>query len=147
MRQNSDSLFRRNRLRPIQRLHRQRKFGDDQRRSAQSRLACANDRAWVGQQLADTRQRGYATCVGEIDEGLAAIAVPVKLSSGMVLRSVAMTGPLQRIMNDQLADRLRALRGTADTLAVSLSIRGQLKRKSRSAAAEKPDQVSRRYAP
>ncbi|WGS19228.1 MULTISPECIES: IclR family transcriptional regulator C-terminal domain-containing protein [unclassified Bradyrhizobium] len=87
-----------------------------------------NDRVWIEQQLAETRHRGYATCIGEIDEGLAAIAVPIKLSNGMVLHSVAMTGPLQRIMNDQLADRLRALRGAADALAASLSIGERLKR-------------------
>ncbi len=86
-----------------------------------------NDRVWVEQQLAEARLRGYATCIGEIDEGVAAIAVPVKLSSGMVLHAVAMTGPLQRIMNDQLAERLKALRDTADALTASLSIGERLK--------------------
>lgn len=87
-----------------------------------------NDRVWIEQQLAETRSRGYATCIGEIDEGLAAIAVPVKLSSGIVLHSVAMTGPLQRIMNGQLSERLAALTGAAEALAGSLSIGERLKR-------------------
>ncbi|WFU31420.1 IclR family transcriptional regulator C-terminal domain-containing protein [Bradyrhizobium brasilense] len=87
-----------------------------------------SDRVWIEQQLAETRHRGYATCIGEIDEGLAAVAVPIKLSNGMVLHSVAMTGPLQRIMNDQLSDRLKALRSTANTLAALLSIGEQLRR-------------------
>ncbi|WOH63901.1 IclR family transcriptional regulator [Bradyrhizobium sp. BWA-3-5] len=86
-----------------------------------------NDPAWIEQQLAQTRNRGYATCIGEIDEGVAAIAVPIKLSSGIVLHSVAMTGPLQRIMNNQLTERLAALRSAADALAVSLSIGERLK--------------------
>ncbi|NYG45337.1 DNA-binding IclR family transcriptional regulator [Bradyrhizobium sp. IAR9] len=87
-----------------------------------------SDRQWIEQQLAETRSRGYATCIGEIDEGLAAIAVPVRLSSGMVLHSLGMTGPLQRIMNDELAERLGALRDAANALAGSLSIGEQLKR-------------------
>ncbi|MCA6111574.1 helix-turn-helix domain-containing protein [Bradyrhizobium sp. CNPSo 4026] len=85
------------------------------------------DRVWIERQLAETRKRGYATCIGEIDEGLAAIAVPVKLSSGIVLHSVAMTGPLQRIMNDQLAERLKALGRAADALAALLSIGERVK--------------------
>ncbi len=87
-----------------------------------------NDRKWIRQQLVETRNRGYATCLGEVDEGLAAIAVPVRLSSGMVMHSVAITGPLQRIMNDQLADRVKALHNAAGALTTSLSLGERLKR-------------------
>lgn len=86
-----------------------------------------NDPKWVDQQLAEARSRGYATCIGEIDEGLAAVAIPVRLSSGLVLHAVAMTGPLQRIMNDQLPERLSALRDAAHALAAPLSIGERLK--------------------
>ncbi|WP_271627690.1 IclR family transcriptional regulator [Bradyrhizobium sp. CCBAU 11445] len=88
------------------------------------------DRGWIEDQLAQTRTRGYATCIGEIDEGLAAIAVPIKLASGVVLHSVAMTGPLQRIMNEQLDERLKALREVAAALGTTLSIGERMKRAS-----------------
>lgn len=78
-------------------------------------------RKWIEQEFARVRKQGYATCVGEIDEGLAAISVPVTLPDGSVLHSVGMTGPLERIMNKQLDDRISALRRVADALAIVLS--------------------------
>lgn len=75
----------------------------------------------IEQEFARVRTLGYATCVGEIDEGLAAISVPVKLPDGSVLHSVGMTGPLERIMNKQLHDRITALEHTAANLAAALS--------------------------
>lgn len=77
---------------------------------------------WIEQEFAKVRTTGYATCVGEIDEGLAAISVPVILPSGAVLHSVGMTGPLERIMNKQLPSRLAALKATAATLAKALAL-------------------------
>ncbi|MFH0297941.1 IclR family transcriptional regulator C-terminal domain-containing protein [Bradyrhizobium sp. 31Argb] len=78
-------------------------------------------RKWIDQEFAKVRRMGYATCIGEIDEGLAALAVPVTLSDGTVLQSVGMTGPLERIMNKQMEDRLGALRETAAALSKALS--------------------------
>jgi DNA-binding IclR family transcriptional regulator len=81
-----------------------------------------NDLPWVEAELQAVRERGYATCIGEIDEGLAAISVPVKLPDGMVLHAVAMTGPLQRIMNERLPERIAALSAVAATLAKALAV-------------------------
>lgn len=80
------------------------------------------ERKWVEDELAEVRRRGYATCIGEIDEGLAAIAVPVVLPGGAVFHALGMTGPLQRIMNEQLPQRLEALNGAAAALAKALAI-------------------------
>ena len=80
------------------------------------------DHEWVEHELAEVRRRGYATCIGEIDEGLAAIAVPIVLTGGAVFHAIGMTGPLQRIMNKQLPERITALNGTAAALAKVLSI-------------------------
>ncbi len=77
---------------------------------------------WIEQEFARVRTAGYATCIGEIDEGLAAIAVPVTLPNGTVLHSIGMTGPLERIMNKQLPSRLTALRTTAAILAKALAL-------------------------
>ena len=85
------------------------------------------DREWVEHELAEVRRRGYATCIGEIDEGLAAIAVPVVLPGGAVFHALGMTGPLQRIMNEQLPQRLESLNGAAAALAKVLSIGEKIK--------------------
>jgi DNA-binding IclR family transcriptional regulator len=79
-------------------------------------------RKWIEQEFAKVRKLGHATCIGEIDEGLAAIAVPITLPDGAVLHSVGMTGPLERIMNKQLPERIAALRATAAALAKALSL-------------------------
>jgi DNA-binding IclR family transcriptional regulator len=86
-----------------------------------------NSRKWIEQEFAKVRKLGYATCIGEIDEGLAAIAVPVTLPGGAVLHSVGMTGPLERIMNKQLPERLAALNETAAALAKALSAGARIK--------------------
>ncbi|MVT66104.1 helix-turn-helix domain-containing protein [Bradyrhizobium pachyrhizi] len=88
-----------------------------------------NDRKWIEQELATVRSRGHATCIGEIDEGLAAIAVPIFLSDRRVFYALGMTGPLQRIMNEQLPDRLTALSNVAYVLGNALSIGEKLKSK------------------
>lgn len=72
---------------------------------------------WIEQEFVKVRKEGYATCIAEIDEGLGALAVPVTLPNGAVLQSVGMTGPLERIMNKQMPDRLEALRKTAAELS------------------------------
>lgn len=81
-----------------------------------------SDEAWVREEFARVRDRGYATCVGEIDEGLAAIATPVRHNDGLVLYAVGMTGPLPRIMGDKLQQHLMALSDASRTLASKLSI-------------------------
>ena len=87
------------------------------------------DRLWVESELAEVRRRGYATCIGEIDEGLAAIAVPIVLPGGAVFHALGMTGPLQRIMNEQLPERLQALNDAAAVLTTALSIGEKIKRR------------------
>jgi DNA-binding IclR family transcriptional regulator len=74
--------------------------------------------------------RGYATCIGEIDEGLAAIAVPVTLPDGMVLHALAMTGPLQRIMNERLPERIDALNATGAVLAKALALGAKIRERA-----------------
>ncbi|WP_076867149.1 IclR family transcriptional regulator [Bradyrhizobium mercantei] len=86
-----------------------------------------NDMEWIRKQYANIRREGYATCIEEIDEGHAALAVPVKLSDGSVLYAVAMTGPVERITNKEMTKRLTALQDAALSLASSLSIGERLK--------------------
>ncbi|MER8402200.1 IclR family transcriptional regulator [Mesorhizobium sp. M1348] len=81
-----------------------------------------NDHGWIRREFSLVRERGYATCIGEIDEGLGAIAVPICQANGLVLHALGMTGPLQRIVNDQLSQRIAALTTTAALLATKLAL-------------------------
>ena len=76
----------------------------------------------VMKELAEVRRLGYASCIGEIDEGLAAIAVPVTQPDGQVLHALGMTGPLARIMDKRLVGRIEAMKRTATLLAAALSL-------------------------
>jgi DNA-binding IclR family transcriptional regulator len=73
-------------------------------------------------EYADVRVQGYATCISEIDEGLGALGVPIVQTSGEVLHSVGIVGPVPRIMNDAMAARIDSLRATAARLSLALSL-------------------------
>lgn len=85
-----------------------------------------NDPSWIQDEFAKVRTLGYATCIGEIDEGLAAIAVPVRQTDGQVLYAVGITGPLPRIMDSHLPNHVAALGAAAAELAGKLSLGAQL---------------------
>ncbi|WAL81272.1 helix-turn-helix domain-containing protein [Pandoraea sp. XJJ-1] len=53
--------------------------------------------AEVRAELSLVKTRGYATCLGEIDEGLAAIGVPLMLGRGEVIFSLGVVGPYGRM--------------------------------------------------
>lgn len=56
--------------------------------------------AEVLEELALVTERGYATCLGEIDEGLAAVGVPLMLGRGEVIFSLGVVGPINRMMQN-----------------------------------------------
>src|SRR5580698_6587363 len=58
--------------------------------------------------LAQVRERGYATAVNELEDGLTAIAAPVRDAEGTVVASVSASGPSFRIP----ADRIPAVAGS-----------------------------------
>lgn len=80
------------------------------------------DEAWIRAEYARVRRRGYAACRGEIDDGLAALAVPVRQPDGQTLHAVAMTGPPARIMGARRAAHLAALKTVSEALAARLSL-------------------------
>lgn len=79
-------------------------------------------RRWIEKEFATVREQGYATCVGEIYEGSAAIACPIMLPEGSVLYSVAISGPQERVMDKKMPQRLQILRDTAAALGKALSL-------------------------
>ena len=52
--------------------------------------------------LAQVRQRGYATAVGELEDGLTAVAAPVRNAEGNVIASISASGPSFRIPVEQI---------------------------------------------
>ncbi|QEL22849.1 helix-turn-helix domain-containing protein [Bosea sp. F3-2] len=85
-----------------------------------------NDPEWIHEEYARVRERGHATCIGEVDEGLAAIAAPVLQRDGLVLYAVGMSGPLQRLMGNNLEQNISALSECAALLARKLSFGAKL---------------------
>jgi DNA-binding IclR family transcriptional regulator len=72
-----------------------------------------------GRLLAQVRELGYATAVDELEEGLTAIAAPVRNAEGTVIASVSASGPTFRIP----ADRIPALAGAVCRAAAEISRR------------------------
>lgn len=72
-------------------------------------------------ELAAVRRDGYATCIGELDESLAALAVPIRFKTGEVLYSLGVAGPLAKITDQDKTLRVEALVKTAHLLAGPLS--------------------------
>jgi IclR family acetate operon transcriptional repressor len=55
-------------------------------------------------ELAAVRERGYAQALGEVEEGLNAVAAPVRDSSGAVAAAVSVSGPAYRVTIDRMAE-------------------------------------------
>lgn len=65
-------------------------------------------RTELKRELARVRERGYARNLGESEEGLAAIAVPIRRPSGRPVACLTLTGPLTRFNPDATADATAA---------------------------------------
>jgi DNA-binding IclR family transcriptional regulator len=67
-----------------------------------------------GRVLAQVRERGYATAADELEDGLTAVAAPVRNAEGTVIASISASGPSFRIPVEripQLADSVRRAAG------------------------------------
>jgi len=73
----------------------------------------------LGRVLAEVRRRGYATAVEELEEGLTAVAAPVRNAEGDVVASVSASGPSFRIP----ADRIDAIASQVRRAASDISRR------------------------
>lgn len=69
------------------------------------------------QRLEITRQLGYAVSVDELEEGLTAIAAPVRAADGSVVASVSVSGPSFRLPEE----RIREVAGQLVTTAAHIS--------------------------
>jgi len=60
--------------------------------------------------LEDIRRRGYAFSVGELDEGVSALAVPIRNGRGDVAGSLSIAGPASRLREERVPELLEVLR-------------------------------------
>src|ERR1017187_431734 len=63
--------------------------------------------------LAEVRERGFASAVDELEDGLTALAAPVRNAEGNVVASVSASGPSFRIPADRIPAVADAVRGAA----------------------------------
>jgi DNA-binding IclR family transcriptional regulator len=88
--------------------------GDLPRLTARTKI----NREDVKKEYAQVRRNGFATCIGEVDEGLAAAAVPIAVEPAGVIYALGIVGPLPRItslINDGLVARLQTVSGAIST--------------------------------
>jgi len=78
----------------------------------------------VREEYALVRERGYATCIGEIDEELIALGVPIHDAQFGVVYSLGLTGPHQRLKDKGLEALARIMLRYADRVATSLKTVG-----------------------
>jgi DNA-binding IclR family transcriptional regulator len=71
--------------------------------------ATITSRSKLDEQLERTRRDGYATAFEEYDEGLNAVAVPVRGHTGDVVGAVSASGPAFRLVPDRIREVTEAL--------------------------------------
>jgi DNA-binding IclR family transcriptional regulator len=61
------------------------------------------------EELALVREQGYAVAVDELEEGLTAVAAPIRNAHGDVVASMSVSGPTFRLPEERVADVVRLL--------------------------------------
>jgi IclR family transcriptional regulator, acetate operon repressor len=78
------------------------------------------EHAALAPELAAVRQRGYATAIGELEPGLAAMAAPVRSGGGDVLAALSISGPETRLERTRIAELAPMLMREAATVSARL---------------------------
>jgi IclR family transcriptional regulator, acetate operon repressor len=78
------------------------------------------EHAPLAAELAIVRTRGYATAIGELEPGLAAMAAPVRDGSGDVLAALSISGPEPRLGRTRIAELAPVLLHEAATVSARL---------------------------
>ncbi len=71
-------------------------------------------------ELEAVRVRGYATAIGELEPGLAAMAAPVRAGAGDVVAALSISGPETRLTRERIADLAPILLHEAATVSARL---------------------------
>jgi IclR family acetate operon transcriptional repressor len=77
-------------------------------------------RAALEEQLAAVRREGYATAIDELENGLSAIAAPVRGPTGDVIAALSISGPTLRLTHARVQQLAPALREEAAALSQRL---------------------------
>jgi DNA-binding IclR family transcriptional regulator len=75
-------------------------------------------------ELAAVRQCGYAQALGEIEDGLNAIAGPIRDASGAVIAAISVSGPAYRVTPDRIAELGALTRSAAVKISARLGFFG-----------------------
>jgi DNA-binding IclR family transcriptional regulator len=70
-----------------------------------------------GRLLAQVRERGYATAVDELEDGLTAVAAPVRNAEGTVVASISASGPSFRIPAERIGTVAESVRRAASEIS------------------------------
>jgi DNA-binding IclR family transcriptional regulator len=77
-------------------------------------------RARLRAELAQTRERGYAVAIDELEMGLTAVAAPVRDAHGEVVASLSVSGPTFRIEAQRIEELLPLVMSAAATVSSRL---------------------------
>jgi DNA-binding IclR family transcriptional regulator len=86
--------------------------------------ATITDPELLRRQLDATLHDGFAVTVGELEDGLNAVAVPVRDWTDTVIAALSVSGPATRMPAGRWPDLVESLASTADDIAGSLGHRG-----------------------
>jgi len=80
----------------------------------------AEQHAGLVPELEAVRVRGYATAIGELEPGLAAMAAPVRAGAGDIVAALSISGPETRLTRERIADLAPLLLHEAATVSARL---------------------------
>ncbi|MBN3846029.1 helix-turn-helix domain-containing protein [Paraburkholderia sp. Ac-20342] len=89
-----------------------------------------SEKSEVMADLESVRARGYATCLGEVDEGLAAIGVPLMLGRGEVIFSLGITGPYRRVVDQGIEKLAETMKRYAAEMSAAITVGFEKQRES-----------------
>lgn len=81
------------------------------------------DPAALERQLDEARERGWAEAVEEFEEGLVALAAPVRGPEGTVIAAVSAAGPAYRLAPERLPEAAEVLRAATEEISRRLGHR------------------------
>jgi DNA-binding IclR family transcriptional regulator len=82
------------------------------------------DRREINAEFVRVRKNGFATCIREVDEGLAAVAVPISVEVAGVIYAIGIVGPLPRITSLIDTDIVSHLKTISTAISAFLSKTG-----------------------
>ena len=78
------------------------------------------DPAYLREELAQIRQRGYAVAREELEEGLSAVAAPIMDHEGCVIAVISVSGPSFRLTEERLVELAEMTREAANAVSRQL---------------------------